>query len=46
VGKTHGVTLERAARDHDGAMRVPALQAWVAEAVAEAERIEKFERYE
>jgi hypothetical protein len=31
--------------DYDEAMRVPALQAWMADAEAEAERIEKFERW-
>lgn len=41
VGKTYGVTLEGAARDHDDAIRVPAMPAWVAD--AETERIEKFE---
>lgn len=38
---TYGVTLEGAARDDDDAM-----QAWVADAVAEVERIEKLERDE
>ena len=42
VDKTDGVTLEGAARDHDDAIRVPAMPAWVAG--AETERIEKFER--
>jgi len=44
VGKTYGVTREGAARDFDDAMRVPAMQAWVAD--AEAERIEQFDRHE
>jgi glutathione S-transferase len=45
--QTYGVALEGAARDYAGAvLALPALQAWAADAVAEPERIEKFDRYE
>lgn len=45
--ETYGVALEGAARDYaDAVLALPALQAWVADAVAETERIEKFERGE
>ena len=45
--QTYGVALEGAAKDYAEAMlALPALQAWVADAVAETERIEKFEREE
>jgi len=45
--QTYGVALEGAAKDYAEAVRaLPALQAWVADAVAETERIEKFERDE
>lgn len=43
--QTYGVALEGAARDYADAVRaLPALQAWVADAVAETERIGKYER--
>ena len=43
--QAYGVALEGAARDYANAMpALPALQTWVA--VAETERIEKFERDE
>ena len=43
--ETYGVALEGAAGAYAGAIRaLPALREWVADAVAEAERIEKFER--
>ena len=43
--ETYGVALEGAARAYAKAIRaLPALREWVADAVAEAERIEKFER--
>ena len=46
-GQTYGVALTGAARDYaDAMLALPALQAWVADAVAEAERIEAFERDE
>jgi glutathione S-transferase len=39
--------LDAAARDYaDAVLALPALQAWVAEAVTETERIEKFDLYE
>ena len=42
--QTYGVALEGAARDYAAAVRaLPAMQAWVADAVAETERIEMFE---
>ena len=45
--QTYGVALEGAARDYaDAILWLPALQAWVADAQAEAERIEKFDLYE
>ena len=45
--QTYGVALEGAARDYaDTVLALPALQAWVADAEAETERIEKFERDE
>jgi glutathione S-transferase len=45
--QTYGVALEGAARDYaDAMLALPALQAWVKDAVAEAERIEKFDLYE
>ena len=45
--QTYGVALEGAARDYaDAILALPALQAWVADAVAETEHIEKFDRYE
>jgi glutathione S-transferase len=45
--QTYGVALEGAARDYaDAVLALPALQAWVADAVAETERIEKFDFYE
>ena len=45
--QTYGVALEGVARDYaDAVLALPALQAWVADAEAEAERIEKFDRYE
>lgn len=43
--QTYGVALAGAARDYAEAIRVlPAMQAWVADALAEPERIEMFER--
>jgi glutathione S-transferase len=43
--QTYGVALTGAAKDYaDAVLALPAVQAWVADAVAEAERIEKFER--
>jgi hypothetical protein len=42
VSEAHGVTLKGTAHDHDDAMPVPAMQAWV----ADAEHIKKFDRYE
>lgn len=43
--QTYGVALAGAARDYaDAMLALPALQAWVADAEAEAERIEMFER--
>jgi len=45
--QTYGVALAGAARDYaDAILALPALQAWVADAEAEAERIEKFDLYE
>jgi len=45
--QTYGVTLTGAAKDYaDAVLALPALQAWVADAVAETERIEMFERDE
>jgi glutathione S-transferase len=45
--QTYGVALTGAAKDYaDAVLALPALQAWVADAVAETERIEKFERDE
>jgi glutathione S-transferase len=45
--QTYGVALEGAARDYaDAVLALPSLQAWVADAEAEAERIEKFDLYE
>ncbi len=44
---TYGVALTGAAKDYaDTVLALPALQAWVADAVAETERIEMFERDE
>jgi len=44
-GKTYGVALKGAARAYAEAIRaLPALREWVADGVAEAERIDKFER--
>ncbi|MDO9467827.1 MAG: glutathione S-transferase family protein [Thiobacillus sp.] len=44
---TYGVALEGAAKDYaDAILALPALQAWVADAVAETERIGMFERDE
>ena len=43
--QTYGVALTGAAGDYaEAVLALPALQAWVADAVAETERIEKFER--
>jgi glutathione S-transferase len=43
--QTYGVELDGAARAYANAiLALPAVQAWVADAVAETERIEKFER--
>jgi glutathione S-transferase len=43
--QTYGVALEGAAKDYaDAVLALPALQAWVADAVAETERIGKYER--
>jgi glutathione S-transferase len=43
--QTYGVVLEDAAKDYaDAMLALPALQAWVADAVAETERIGKYER--
>jgi glutathione S-transferase len=45
--QTYGVALEGAARAYaDAVLALPALQAWVADAMAETERIEKFDRRE
>jgi glutathione S-transferase len=45
--QTYGVALEGAARDYAEAMlALPALQAWVADAVVETERIVMFDLYE
>jgi glutathione S-transferase len=45
--QTYGVALDGAARDYaEAVLALPALQAWVADAVAEAERIEKFDLYQ
>jgi glutathione S-transferase len=45
--QTYGVALAGAARDYaDAILALPALQAWVADAEAETERIEKFDLYE
>ncbi len=45
--QTYGVVLAGAAQDYaEAVLALPALQAWVADAVAETERIEKFERGE
>lgn len=44
---TYGVALDGAARDYaEAVLALPALQEWVADALAEVERIEKFELYE
>ncbi len=44
--QTYSVALEGAARDYaDAMLALPALQAWVADAVAEPERIEKVDLY-
>jgi glutathione S-transferase len=44
--QTYGVALTGAAKDYaDTVLALPALQAWVADAVAETERIEKFDLY-
>ena len=44
--QTYGVALEGAARDYaDAILALHALQAWVADAVAEPERIEKVDLY-
>jgi glutathione S-transferase len=43
--QTYGVALEDAARDYaEAVLALPALQEWVADGVAETERIEQFER--
>ncbi len=45
--QTYGVALGGAARDYaEAVLALPAMQAWVADAVAETERIEMFERDE
>ena len=45
--QTYGVALRGAAKDYaDAVLALPALNEWVAAAVAETERIEKFERDE
>jgi len=45
--QTYGVALEGVARDYaDAILALPALHAWVADALAETERIEMFEKYE
>jgi glutathione S-transferase len=45
--RTYGVALEGAARDYaEAVLALPTLQAWVADAETEAERIEKFDFYE
>ena len=45
--QTYGVALEGAARDYaEAILAVPALQAWVADAMAETERIERFDLHE
>ena len=45
--QTYGVALEGAAKDYaDAILALPALQAWVADAVAETGRIEMFEHDE
>ena len=45
--QTYGVALEGAARDYaDAMLALPALQAWVADAVVETERIVMFDLYE
>jgi glutathione S-transferase len=45
--QTYGVALTGAAKDYaDSVLALPALTAWVADAVAETERIEMFERDE
>jgi glutathione S-transferase len=42
--QTYGVALKGAAKDYaDAMLALPALKAWVADALTEAERIEKFE---
>jgi glutathione S-transferase len=44
---TYGVELEGAAKDYaEAVLALPALQQWVADALAETERIERFERNE
>ena len=45
--QTYGVALEGTARDYaEAILALPALQAWMADALAETERIEKFDLYE
>ncbi|MGA9165484.1 MAG: glutathione S-transferase family protein [Thiobacillus sp.] len=45
--QTYGLALAGAARDYaDAILALPALQAWVADAEVEAERIEKFDLHE
>lgn len=45
--QTYDVALEGAARAYaDAVLALPALQAWVADAMAETDRIEKFDRHE
>lgn len=47
MDKTYGMALAGTARDHaEAILALPALQAWEADAVAEAGRIEKFDLYE
>ncbi len=44
--RTYGVPLEGVAQDYaDAVLALPALQAWVTDALAESERIEKFDIY-
>ncbi len=45
--QTYGVPLQGLARDYaDAILALPAMQSWVADALAENERIEMFELYE
>jgi glutathione S-transferase len=45
--RTYGVPLEGAARDYaDAILALPALRAWIADALAESERIAMFDIYE